>query len=282
MVWRIALVSFEPKLGDVLWNMEKHGEICNKLKKEVDFIFFPELSLCGYLLENLAHEIALEKKSPLWQKYFKDFSNSIFLGSVLYEEGHFYNAYLGLEKGEIVFLHKKIYLPTYGMFDEGRYFSCGQVLNYFNYQNERIGILLCEDAWHPVLAYAHYIHQCSLVVVPSASPLRSFMQNEAANLFSYRSRLYCYSESYNQFYAYVNRGGVDDGVFFPPDSFVVSPLKGFLNGEKGEFEGITYQIFTLNFLDIKASATRGGPWQNDIFSLNISLLKKAWEKNEKH
>ena len=53
-----------------------------------------------------------------------------------------------ISKGEILHTHRKIYLPTYGMFDEGRYFSAGDTIQAFDSPLGRIGILICEDFWH--------------------------------------------------------------------------------------------------------------------------------------
>ncbi|MCS6983666.1 MAG: hypothetical protein NZM25_00875 [Leptospiraceae bacterium] len=274
---KLAAVSFSPYLGDFEKNLQSHRSLAEHLAPKVDFLFFPELSLCGYLLENLAHECGKTLKEL--ELYFASFPPQItvFAGFVLYENGHFYNAYAGFSQGKPLFVHRKIYLPTYGMFDEARYFSFGQSLDYFLFHSqERAGVLICEDAWHLPLPYAHFLAGVSLVVVPSASPMRGVQDEREINIERWKGRLLCYSESLNQFYLYVNRAGIDDGVLFPGEVFLVSPLRGLIPAlEEGEFEKNRYKLFLLDFEERQASAAKGGPWQNDCFSLNKALLEKS-------
>lgn len=71
------------------------------------------------------------------------------MGLPLWEpDGRISNAALLLEGGELRGVHRKLYLPTYGMFDEGRYFVPGPRLQPLECSLGRFGVLICEDAWH--------------------------------------------------------------------------------------------------------------------------------------
>ena len=98
-------------------------------------VLFPELSLTGYTLRDLAWDVAInpfQNKiiAPLLEKSRKI---SIAVGFV--ESGaHYgiYNSAMFLEDGEIKHIHRKIYPPTYGMFEEGRYFGVGKTVAAFD------------------------------------------------------------------------------------------------------------------------------------------------------
>jgi len=65
------------------------------------------------------------------------------------EDYRFYNSAVYFEDGEIRHVHRKVYLPTYGLFDEGRYFACGDRLRSFASKFGQSALLICEDMWHP-------------------------------------------------------------------------------------------------------------------------------------
>ncbi len=280
---KIATVMFNPRLGDVKTNLESHLEVLKELKKFcADLILFPELSLTGYLLENLTAAVALKPNDRLFSELTSVVgSSAVFIGCVLSENGTFYNSYIMVTERGLGFVHRKIYPPTYGMFDESRYFASGQKLSSVMVASERAGVLICEDAWHPVLAAAHSVAGVALVLTPSASPARGMEQGEFSNPAMWRRRLKVYAESYNQFHVYVNRDGVEDGVIFDPDAFVISPLSAeLLPTQTGLAAGHRFSVFEIDLADRESAAAAGGPWQNDIFSLNEQILRDARRERE--
>ena len=88
---------------------------------------FPELSLTGYFLKDMVSTVALRLDTPEVGK-LRELSRDGGLVAGLVEETsdyRFYNSAVYFEHGEIVHVHRKAYLPTYGLFDEGRYFARG-------------------------------------------------------------------------------------------------------------------------------------------------------------
>jgi len=99
--------------------------------------------------------VALRLDDPIIES-LKEESEDISLVVGLVEESRtydFYNTALYLEKGEIKHIHRKIYLPNYGIFEEKKYFSSGEEVRAFETSYGRMGILVCADSWHPVLPY---------------------------------------------------------------------------------------------------------------------------------
>ena len=126
---RVALAQLEPVLGDVRANVERHADWVRRAARQgADLVVFPELSLTGYLLQDLVSEVAVSLARTRVLRPLLDLSRDIAIVAGLVEEtpGHrFHNAALFLHGDEILHVHRKVYLPTYGMFDEGRFFAPG-------------------------------------------------------------------------------------------------------------------------------------------------------------
>jgi len=139
----------------------------------------------------------------------------------------FYNSAAYFENEKLVYVHRKIYLPTYGMFDESRYFGSGQKLRAFDTNLGRVAILICEDAWHPSLAFLASQDGADFLIVPSSSPYRGTSQAKlkpkSAIERTWESILTTYSITYNQFVVFSNRIGYEDGVNFWGGSQIISP-----------------------------------------------------------
>lgn len=147
----IALAQLATCPGQFRHNLELHLEAADRARRAgADLVLFPELSLSGYLLAHGAVEAAFTlddaRLEPLRQL---SRTVSLLIGVPLREEGGgISNAALLLEGGEVRGVHRKLYLPTYGMFDEGRYFVPGRTLEPLVSRHGRFGVLICEDAWH--------------------------------------------------------------------------------------------------------------------------------------
>ncbi len=241
---------------------------------EADLLLFPELAASGYLLERLVRDAAVTPRDSLWDP-IREISRTkeIVIGAAVRESHCYYNASLVFSGGDLVFVHKKIYLPTYGMFDEARYFCSGESLPVYRGALGKTAILICEDAWHPALAYAVYAAGAEHVLVPSASPSRGFSEEGTGDLSSRKSwkkRLEVYAESFAQQYHYVNLSTVEDGVTFGGESFTVLPGGGLREEPTGE--SFIYDIVPKDF---SRAAQRGGPWQDEQFQLNLRLFNDA-------
>ncbi|HIL13472.1 MAG TPA: hypothetical protein EYG16_07355, partial [Deltaproteobacteria bacterium] len=171
---RIAVAQFSPVLGDLKANLETHKKlIAQALEQGVDILVFPELSLTGYRLKDTVPDVALERTSETMTE-LAELSKDISLVVGLVEETRdhcFYNASVFFEAGRVLSVHRKVYLPTYGMFDEQRYFARGQRIQAFNSRHGRIALLICEDMLHPSAAMVAGLDGASIVIVPSASPV---------------------------------------------------------------------------------------------------------------
>jgi predicted amidohydrolase len=147
----VALAQISTCPGQLSHNLERHLDMAARaVAAHADLVVFPELSLSGYLLAHGVAEHSFSLGDPRLAPLVEISRRiALLVGLPLREpEGGISNAALLLEGGEVVGVHRKLYLPTYGMFDEGRYFIPGPTLAPLACSLGRFGVLICEDAWH--------------------------------------------------------------------------------------------------------------------------------------
>ncbi|MEO0175958.1 MAG: nitrilase-related carbon-nitrogen hydrolase, partial [candidate division WOR-3 bacterium] len=122
---KVCIAQIRPKLLNVENNLDLHLKYINNAReKGLDIIVFPELSLTGYLTGWMTPIVALDLHSYEIKKILDSSKGmAVVFGAIIEENGQFYNSAVFVEDGEIRGIHKKVYLPTYGMFDEGRFFT---------------------------------------------------------------------------------------------------------------------------------------------------------------
>ncbi|HEY3397338.1 MAG TPA: nitrilase-related carbon-nitrogen hydrolase [Armatimonadota bacterium] len=225
------LVQFNPRLGGVTHNLERHLALIQEAAAAGrDLVIFPELSLTGYYLRDLAPEVSLSLDSaPLRALAEASRHISVVVGFVeetpssdLYCSAAFFSG------GELRHLHRKVYLPTYGMFDEGRYLSAGASLETFPTPWGPMGLLICEDLWHPSAPFVLSRRGMDFLISINASPLRGVEPGGPAIATAYQQMVGTYANLFQCFVLFCNRVGVEDGVTFWGGSRAVSPLTGEL------------------------------------------------------
>jgi len=232
---KVILAQIAPSLGDAERNLKIHLEEIRRAERAgADLIVFPELSLTGYLLQDLVAECAMEPKtSPLLRRLEKA-SARVAVVAGFVEQGpgiSFYNAAACFVKGKLAHLHRKVYLPTYGMFDEGRYFAQGDVFRTFEAPWGRTGILICEDFWHLSSSWLLAQEGMELLVVATNSPVKEIKAAGAPTGQAAWSRLgQVVAQFLTCYVVCVNRAGGEEGWTFAGGSFAVAP-SGKLIGE---------------------------------------------------
>ncbi len=229
MTIRIAIAQVNPRLGDLQANMTLYQEkIRQGIKERADLLMFPELSLTGYYVRDMVPNIALSANSPE-MKNLAALSRELSFVAGLVEESadhRFFNSAVYFEGGAIRHIHRKVYLPTYGMFDEQRYFARGDRIRAFDSKFGRFALLVCEDLWHPSTVYLAALDGALAILCPSSSPLRGIVdgqpQDDNARYWEMINR--GYAETYSLFMIYGNRSGFEDGVGFWGGSEIIDPF----------------------------------------------------------
>ena len=226
---RIALAQVEPVLGDLAANLPMHLAWTRKaIAGGADMVIFPELSLTGYLLQDLVSEVAitLTDTGPIGPLLNMSRRIAMVVGLVEETQGHrYYNSVLFLEGGRIRHVHRKVYLPTYGMFDEGRYFAAGDRLEAFDTRLGRFGLLICEDFWHPSAALILAQDGADYLLVLSAGPTeRIDGRRGLTGHTTWRDLVKVTAQMQTLFVVYANRVGFEDGIHFSGGSCVFNPF----------------------------------------------------------
>ena len=163
----------------------------------------------------------------------------------------FFNSAAYFENGELVHVHRKVYLPTYGLFDENRYVGRGDKVRAFDTRFGRAAILICEDAWHPSLAGIASLDGADLLIVPSASPARGVSKANGEGGLAiqrvWQSLTRTYASAYNQHVVFSNRVGYEDGINFWGGSEILAPSgEPLAQAARGAKEMLVSQVDTAN------------------------------------
>jgi predicted amidohydrolase len=276
----VALAQIDPALGDRGRNLERHREW---VKRAADvgakLLVFPELSLTGYFLKDLVPESAIQLDS----KEMRDLAAlsaglDVVLGTVIESPDHrYFNASLYFSKGELVHLHRKVYLPTYGMFDEQRYFAPGDRFRSFATPFGRAGILVCEDIWHLSSAYILSLEGVDMIICPSSSPGRGVTTDERLGTAeSYRLVCRTYAQFLTTFFLYCNRVGFEDGANFWGGSMVIGPNGDVIAQHEDADEALV--LATIDLADVRRERLANPLLRDERIELTINELRRVWHE----
>ena len=238
---RLALSQFRPSKGEYAENVGRIGGVITQaaqLDPKPDLVVFPETATSGYFVEGgvkelavtagtLARDLAAAYQGPqidVAVGFYERFQNHIY-NSALYVT-------LGNKKPEVRHVHRKVFLPTYGVFDEERFVDRGQdgVRSFDTSWGGKAAILICEDAWHSLAATVAALEGAQLLIVPSASPARGLGEDEAcegetlpASVVRWERIVRGIAEEHGVFVALANLVGFEGGKGFPGASAVIDP-----------------------------------------------------------
>lgn len=226
MDFTAVLSQIKPKLGSVADNLMLIEDQIRKAREiGTDLIIFPELALTGYFLKDLVPEVALRLDSPEIQRLVElSCDISIVIGFVEETDDYlFYNSALYLEDGTICHLHRKVYLPTYGLFDEQRYLARGESFRAFDTKFGSFGLLICEDMWHLSASYILAMDGATTLICLSSSPARGIEGDTLGSASAWQKLTSTTAMFLNCRVLYCNRVGFEDGVNFWGGSEYIAP-----------------------------------------------------------
>lgn len=225
---KVAIAQIAPKLGDVQKNFKLHTDLVEEAKaKKVDLIVFPELSLTGYTLQDLVPNVSLRPdRDPVFRKLV-NLSKSLSMVVGFVEEkgrGLFFNSAAFLSAGKIQHIHRKVFLPTYAMFEELKFFGQGRNFYTFSAPFGKAGMLICYDFLHYGASYVLFAGGAEVIIVISAAPGRGTATEEGWETSSMWELMGEAISRFSQaFVVYSNRVGSEDGKSFAGGSFIYSP-----------------------------------------------------------
>jgi len=250
---RVGLAQISSKIGNVKENARRHATIMKKASAgKVDLTCFPELSLSGYSLKDLAYEVAGDCESELEAISRMTLGGQRAVCGYVKQDrlGLVHNAAAIMGDGKLVGSTSKFFLPTYGLFEELRYFVPGNPkteLRVFESEKCRFGVIICEDAWHPEPVQALARLGAEVVFCLASSPTRGIGKSDVVGELPIESQwlsiLRAHALMNNVFVVFVNRAGPEDEEFFWGGSTVVSPTGvPIARAKKDETDWVTVDI----------------------------------------
>jgi N-carbamoylputrescine amidase len=223
----VGLAQIDTRLGALERNLETHLRWIDQARdRGVELLLFPELSLTGYRLLHLTSHMALRpERSQAVKALLRAIGEmAVIVGVVEKDErGVLYNSALLLHRGEIAHVHRKLYLPTYGIFQEGRFFGRGNRLDLATIDGHRLGVLICEDLWHPHLARRLAAAGGKILAVTSAGPGRIGGGEVPESHDVWESLTRSTALVNTSWLLYCNRVGWEEGSFYTGGSHIVRP-----------------------------------------------------------
>jgi len=222
---RIALAQVDAQLGDVDGNVDRAKRAIVEATG-ADIIVFPELALSGFSVGDIAEDLSLALDDERLSGLAAHTPGGVLLGfpEAQVHGLHTYNSAAYFDAGRLVHVHRKLYLPTYSVFEERKHFMPGQTSRAYPVLGgrHRAATLICNDAWQPQLAFLAAQDGAMIMIVPAASAQSAFPEH-------YDSREYWqgitrfYGRMYQLYVVFVNRVGTEGQLRFWGGSHVVDP-----------------------------------------------------------
>lgn len=233
----VAIIQAKPQKGRIAENFERLTADFATLAGAggPDLIVLPEAAVTGYFLEGAVYELALSapvfaaRLDAAWRAAGAARTVDVACGFFENDGGTYYNsalyATLGAPGGPaIAHVHRKMFLATYGVFDEERFLSRGRRLRVFPTPFGPAAMLICEDAWHAIMPTIAALKGARLVIVPSASPGRGLAGSGTLESVAYWRALLCAAAAEHGIYVvYAGLTGFEGGKGMAGSSCIVSP-----------------------------------------------------------
>jgi predicted amidohydrolase len=275
---RVALAQVAPALGDVEGNLERAAAAIGAAAgRGAEVVVFPELALSGYALDPGETRTAVAPGDPRLGALAPPGGPAVVLG--LHEAaagGSTYNSAAWIEDGAVRHVQRKLYLPTYGRFDEGRRFRAGTALAGLETRHGRAAILVCNDAWQPVVPWLA-AQDGARVLYVLASSGRS-LPGEAIDIpGTWDDLLRTAARLLQVVVVFVNRAGEEAGFRYWGGSRVLGPLGEEVARAPADAEALVVADVDLGAVDeARAEMPLGGEGRHDLVaSLLAGLAQRA-------
>lgn len=278
MKFLLGIAQIKPTLGNLDANLAMVEEaVAQAKKRRVDLLVFPELGLTGYFLKDMVPGVALMKGSSGFRRLLEMSKGlALLIGFVEESRSHiFYNAAAFMDEGRLAHIHRKVYLPTYGIFDEQRYVGRGRSIRAFDTRFGRAAVLICEDAWHPSAAYVAAQDGADLLFIPSASPGRGVKgrRRKLAITETWEDINRSYARLFSQFVIFANRVGFEDGINFWGGSEVISPTGECL--ARGRLFEPDFLTATIDMGEVRRSRISTPTRRDEDLGLTLRELRRV-------
>lgn len=215
----LTVAQINPTVGDISGNCRRIESVWDTYDTTSDLIVFPELTLTGYMPEDLLLRTDFVQSAQdaidLLVTKSASMASAILVGAPCRDRTSLYNAAYLIDKGHILSITHKVELPNYGVFDERRYFTPGKRPDTVMFRGTRLGIMICEDMWLPHVTTHLATQSPDLLVVINGSPFEPHKQS--IRLQHARARV----DQSGAPLLYVNQVGGQDDLIYDGTSFAL-------------------------------------------------------------
>lgn len=238
----LAVAQLKPTKGDYAANLARLGEVfaqVDGMRPRPQVLHLPETALTGYFVEGGVRDLAVTAGTLArdlhneWRSstngltsldvvvgFYEVFQNTIY-NSAMYVT-------LGPEGPNVRHVHRKVFLPTYGLFDEERFVERGHEFQAFDTAWGRAAILVCEDAWHSLSGTLAALDGAQVIFVSSAAPARgAWPRDDAipgpASVARWERLIRDIAEEHGVFVSFANLAGSEGGKIFSGASLIAGP-----------------------------------------------------------
>jgi NAD+ synthase (glutamine-hydrolysing) len=239
----LAIPQFRPRKGDVAGNLDRIAALVAQaaaLEPAPQLVLFAETVLSGYFVEGGVRELAMgaDRLASELEARLRVIApqlpvTDVVLGFYESHQGTLYNsaaciAVGGDHSARVVHVHRKNFLPTYGLFDEERFVERGYGVRAFDTSWGRAAILICEDAWHSLSGMIAALDGAQLVCVVAAAPARGTAPRDdgasgPGSVARWERLIRDIAEEHGVFCALANLVGSEGGRMFQGGSMVAGP-----------------------------------------------------------
>lgn len=234
----IALAQFKPHKGDYALNLSRIGAMVAQASQRVprpSLVCFPETSLTGYFLEGGVREHAVtagQLAADLHRVYGQQPPVDVCVGFYEVWRNKLYNSAMYVSLGGTVpivrHVHRKVFLPTYGLFDEERFVERGREVRAFDTAFGRVAMLVCEDVWHSLTGTIAALDGAQLILVPTAPPARGAAPKQdgvpgPASASRWERLALDMADEHGLYVALVQLVGSEGGKQFPGGALLAGP-----------------------------------------------------------
>jgi NAD+ synthetase len=291
---RLAIAQMRPTKGEYAANVQRLGAVLAqvaKLEPPIDLVVFPEAATSGYFVEGGVREVAVTAGT-----LFRDLERArgssdtrpidVVVGFYEVFQNTLYNAALyatlGGKQAGIKHVHRKVFLPTYGVFDEQRFVERGHDVRAFDASWGRAALLICEDTWHSLTATLAALDGAQVIIVPSASPARGTGSDRDGagrpeSVVRWERIVRGIAEEHGVYVVYAGLVGFEGGKGFPGGSVVVGPEGDVLvRGPLFEEAILTADVNLDHITRVRAEA----PLLADLRTALPDLIKRLGKREE--
>jgi N-carbamoylputrescine amidase len=232
----VAVLQMKPAKGKRSANLGRLQQALGHLREAgtgLDVLVLPESAFTGYFLQGGVRELAVSAAElaaelhAIWQSDWNGRPLDVVVGFFERFQNDYYNSSLYVELSnsgfEIKHVHRKVFLPTYGVFDEARYQSAGASFQAFDTRFGRVAMMICEDAWHSVSGMICALDGAEVVYIPSASPVRGLDGAEPSNVVYWRNLVKAIASEHGMFAVLASLTGFEGGKALMGSSLVAHP-----------------------------------------------------------